>query len=269
MDYYCLKRPYNPAYRKFAAELCEVCGLDTEVYLIRHEAAAFSQSGQEVPGNFADEDEQLQKAVHRFQTRQWEGAFELLHMLHEAGQLPRHRFAEYMYAVCRLYSLPHERAARENYTRLAALYGDEQLYFVHLYQALYPAGESGPADSAALKLLEQALRGCIAASPHTEQAAEARAHLARLAGVPPELKAEPLLQEEMQQLAAFVWEGGAPQLLQPLIEALEWPENRYSLEAGLLLRQLRAKPGVDAYIMQRQKLAGERGRERIRAILKF
>jgi len=269
MRYYCRQRPYNPAYRDIAATLCEVCGLDAEAYLIGHEAATLSQLGQEVPGNFVGVDEKFLKAVHRFEARQWEGAFELLHILHEEGQLPKHRFAEYMYAICRLYSHPHERGSRENYSRLAALYGDEQLYFVHLYRALSPAGESEVSDPTALELVEQALRGCIATGPHTELAAEARAHLARLAGLPPELKAEPLLQEEMQQLAAFVWEGGAPQLLQPLIEALEWPENRYSLEAGLLLRQLRAKPGVDAYITQRQKLAGERGRERIRAILKF
>ena len=269
LQHYCRRRPFNPDYREIAAKLCKVCGLDVEADLIRHEAAAFSQLGQEAPGNFSGADEKLLEAVHRFQSNQWEEAFELLQTLIDEGKLPRHRFVEYMYASSRLYSRPRERDARENYTRLAELYGDQQLYFVHLYRALYPLGDSDAQDSSDLKLVEQALRGCIAAGPHTEWAGEARAHLAQLAGLAPELKVEPLLKEEMQQLAGFVWEGGSPQLLQPLITALEWPENCYTLEAGLLLRKLRVIPGVDAYITRKQKVAGERGQERMRAILQF
>ncbi len=270
LQYYCRRRAFDPDYWEITAKLCEDCGLDTEASLIRHEAQTFLQPERVASVNFTGADEKLLEAVRCFQSQQWEGAFELLHTLLDEGKLPRHRFAEYMYAVSRLYSRPRERAARENYTRLAELYGDEQLYFVHLYRAL--SGEfSGAADSngEAMKLVEQALRGCIAAGPHTEWAGDARSYLAQLAGLPQELEAEPLLKEEMQRLAGFVWEGGSPQLLDPLIETLEWPENRYTLEAGLILRQLRVIPGVDMYIARRGELAGERGKERIRAILQF
>ncbi len=287
MRHYCSGRAYAAGYADLAAELCRDCGLHDEYWIGRLEMRALSDfpaGGAEAEGwtesgsAAAEGSETVQRVRVLWQfcrNGAWSEAFEAAEELRRQDAGRQHRFIEYLHALSRINCQPHSRSAREEYTGLAKYYGREQTYFVQLYRALSgivnttDSTGDGVSAGAARQLYEQALQGCIAAGPYTEAARTARSALAALAGIPQQYSAEPLLPEEMQRIAGIVQEGGSPELLQPLVEALEWPENRFTLQSGLLLRQLRALPPVRHYLTGIFETTGPRSRERLQAILQL
>lgn len=271
MGHYCSGRAYAAGYADVAAELCRDCGLQDEYWIGRIEMSAFSAvSAGGVPAAEASEAAKQVRAVWQLCcSGAWSEAFEAADELRRPEAGLQHRFIDYLHALSRINCQPESRGAQDEYTRLSKYYGRQQAYFVQLCSALSGEAADGEAESAARQLYEQALRGCIAAGPYTAAARTARSALAGLAGIPRRYRAEPLLPAEMQRIAGLVREGGPPELLQPLVKALEWPENRFTLQAGLLLRQVRALPPVRQYLLNTFAAAEQRSRERLQAILQL
>ena len=267
LQHYWSGRAYVPGHAKAAVELSRRCGMAAARRIGELELHFFTLEESDRPadtqsGESSRSVEKLCTVLKHIEAGGWGEAGAAMEMLTRDQEVPPHRFIGYLQTLVRLYLNPGSETVRREYARLAQYYGREQRYFVHLFRAL--------ADTATgRELYEQALRGCIAAGPYTAAAQEARSRLAELAGLPPELHARPLLPAEMRQIAALVQDGGPPQLLQPLTAALEWPENRFTLQAGLLLRQLRGLPAVRNYLaVQLQHCRGRAG-ERLRAILQL
>ncbi|MFW6208616.1 MAG: hypothetical protein ACOC7X_07900 [Spirochaetota bacterium] len=273
LQHYWSSCAYSPGHAEAAVEFSRRCGMDAARRIGQLELHTFTLK-KKVPN--ADEQlvkisrigEELCAVLKHIEAGLWREAEAAMRTLERDQEVPPHRFVSYLHALVRLYRNPGSEAVRREYARQARHYGREQRYFVHLFRALADtAGTEGA--YAARELYGQALQGCIAAGPYTAAADEARMRLAEQAGIPPELQARPLLPAEMKQIAALVQEGGPPQLLQPLTAALEWPENRFTLQAGLLLRQLRGQPAVREYLSAEFQLCEGRARERLRAILQL
>lgn len=252
----CSSRAFLPVYAEVAAELCRRCGMDAEYKVSRMELDLFSSNVK--PGESTDE---LHTVLRLIAEDRWRQAFAAVQAFRESDAAPQHRFIRYLYTLTRLYCEPENRGVQEEYARMARYYGRQQLYFVYLHRAL--------ANTAARQLYQQALQGCIAAGAYSAAAGEARAALAVQAGIPAKYQAQPLLAAEMEQIARIVRDGGPPELLQPLTAALEWPENQFTLQAGLILRRLRGMPAVRSFLSAELQSAGQRERERLRALLQL
>ena len=280
---------YGPTHSGRAARLCRECGLEMEAYLFRSELEVFDATPnalEEVPQAIpqassevippasphargensdirGDVLDRIVGAVELFKRGEWKKSAGVFQELKADKLLPEHRFVQFLNGVTRLYCRPGGSSIQGQYVHVSKWYGHTQPYFAYLYRAL--SGTEDPSDM----LIERALQGCIAAGPYTECARDARKLLAGKAGIPSKFRAEPLLEGEMQLIAGLVLKGGPPELLEPLTETLEWPENHYTLKAGVILRQLRSLPAVREYLTRKQRCAGNRGQERIRAILQL
>ena len=284
--------PFSVANASAVVELCRRCGMDAEYYIGQLELEMFSSAAEcdghpkyiQTGGVQSEKQTELRSILKFIAEERWSDADAAVQSLRESVVWSRHRFVQYVCALSRLYCEPESEAVREEYARLVRQYGSEQLYFVHLYRALGKAMGLNPVASSAEGMAEsiaegmapgdrllyrEALWGCIAAAPYTAAAGEARAILAVLAGIPSKYHARPLLPAEMRRIAGIVQSGGPPQLLQPLIEALAWPENQFTLEAGLILRRLRGRPVVRSILISEMESAEQRKRERLRAILQL
>ncbi len=285
---YCSSRPFSAAHAGFATELCRHCGMDTEFHIGNLEIGLFSSAceaggGVDVAAAAGGDGgvKEIRNVVKLITEEQWsEASLSAQRLGKSEAELLQHRFLRYLRALARLYCEAGSKSAREEYTRLARLYGREQLYFVHLHRALGriaavsldERAAKGPTESSAsaVRLLyREALQGCVAAGPYSAAGSEARAALAVLEGIPAAYHARPLLEPEMRRIAGIVQGGGPPKLLQPLVEALDWPQNRFTLEAGLILRRLRGRPAVRRFLAAELQSAEQRKRERLRAILQL
>jgi len=185
----------------------------------------------------------------------------LLSALKDLEEGQSHRFARYLTVLCRLNDGEAGPEDLAEYQDAGAPYRGTQIYYSFLWKAAKGMGRRYRT------LCEEALTASIQAGPHSQQALEARRQLAVFYGVPDNAALLPLTAGEMEELAGFVVEGAPADILLPLAGFLEWPENRCSLHAALILRQLREVPGVRKLLREQVKQSNQRGRERIEAIL--
>ncbi len=284
MSHYAMYTAYQQEYVSTAAGICEKCGLTTHAFLFKAEMEHFSadyalQSNETTSGtgptgtdNYAFDSSgqsfimsKVVSAVKASRHNKWAEVYSVLKALESEDALPKHRYISYLQRLSGLYCSTGDAVLQRKYIKALKWYGREQAYFSHLFKALNGLRGQGVPD----ELLERALRGCIASGPYSKCARQARKVLGEKAGLPPALQAEPLLETEMQRIIVLVAQGGNPQLLRPLVTALDWPENRYTLEAGLLLRRVRSLPGVRSYLRYMFDSVGKRGQARIKAILQL
>lgn len=262
--------PYSRGNAGLWAELCrravlpEYMELTLSEFLIIEGLEADTGSAAEEPGGRMRDERspaeilRAEEIVNLVQSGNWNA---LLSILKELDEGKSHRFSRYLNVLCRLNdknSGPEELA---EYQEAGVPYRDTQIYYSFLWKAVNGMGSRYKA------LCEEALTACIQTGPHSRQALEARRQLALFYGVPDDADFLPLTAAEMEELAGFVIEGAPAGILLPMVGFLEWPENRCSLHASLILRQLREVPGVRKLLSEQESQSNLRGKERIEAIL--
>ncbi|MGC9311537.1 MAG: hypothetical protein ACP5IA_02510 [Sediminispirochaetaceae bacterium] len=254
------RRAVLPEYTELTlAEFLIIEGLEAEI-----ESAADSASEAAGPGGRMRDERspaeilRAEEIVKLVQGGSWNA---LLSILKELDEGKSHRFSRYLNVLCRLNDKDAGPEELAEYQEAGAPYRGTQIYYSFLWKAANGMGSRYRA------LCEEALTVCIQTGPHSKQALEARRQLALLYGAPDDADLLPLTAAEMEELAGFVIEGAPAGILLPMVGFLEWPENRCSLHASLILRQLREVPGVRKLLSEQMSQSNQRGKERIEAIL--
>ncbi len=277
----CLSQaPYSAGSAGLWAELCRQAALPEYMELtlaefsIIEEVDAEMVSAAEVPGGSTGAESpapdsagiegspveplRAEKIAELVRNGQWST---LRTCLEQREEVKGHRFFKYLTILCMINGKGMEPELLAEYQEAGSPYRGTQLYYSYLWKAVHSLG------SRYRVLCEDALNACIQAGPHSSQALEARRQLAVFYGIPDDTALLPLTAGEMEELAGFVLEGAPPRILLPLAGFLEWPENRCSLHASLILRRLREIPGVRKLLREKVKHSNQRGKERIEAIL--
>jgi hypothetical protein len=142
-------------------------------------------------------------------------------------------------------------------------YRKSQFYYYQLWKIAETMGEKYQ------PLAGESLEACILTGPSTDRGREARGRLAEIYGLKGLPGPLPMTEAEMKGLADFVIQGAPAEILRPLLDFLEWPENPCTLEAELVLREVRELPAVRKLMTEQLELAGSRGEERLLSILRF
>lgn len=262
--------PYSRGNAALWVELCrraalpEYLELSLAEFLIIEGLEADSASEAAGPGGRMRDEKspakilRAEEIVNLVQSGSWNA---LLPILKELDEGKSHRFWRYLNVLCRLDEKNAGPEELAEYQEAGAPYRGTQIYYSFLWKAASRMGSRYRA------LCEEALTACIQAGTHSKQALEARRQLAQFYGAPDEEDLLPLTAAEMEELAGFVVEGAPAGILLPMVGFLEWPENRCSLHASLILRRLREVPGVRKLLSEQMSQSNQRGKERIEAIL--
>lgn len=154
-------------------------------------------------------------------------------------------------------------ALLEAYLEAGRPYRKSQFYYFQLWKSIDGWGEKYEA------LLVETLKACIVTGPSTERALEARRRLAVAYGAADLPGPLPMTETEMKKLSDCVLQGAPAEILQPMLEFLEWPDNPGTLRAELILRGVRDVPEIRDFMEEFLNGAGPRAEERVRSILRF
>jgi len=254
--------PFNDASSSFWVELAGETDLNfiKETILIEGEMIRGDAKTQGRQRDFVSGTKTIAEVREAMGSGDWEGALERLAKLKEGAS---HRLYPFLEAVCALRKRGAGKEELNNYLDRGWPYRETQFYYHHLWKGLdLMGGDYRP-------LMLETLNAGILTGPLHGRAREARVRLARaygLEGLPGPL---PMTEAEMKHLVDFVLQGAPVEILRPVLEFLEWPENPCTLRAELALRELRGIPAVQDYITRYRGEAGERAEERIDSILRF
>jgi tetratricopeptide (TPR) repeat protein len=133
-------------------------------------------------------------------------------------------------------------------------------YYYHLWRGMKA---STPAGALPVEVLEK----CILLCPGSSACAQSRLELGRALGLGPRDAEQLLLPGEVDAVARAVAAGGEASLLEPVVELLSVPANRYQARAEAALRALARRPDVLSYLRARRAGAEGRLKERLSFLL--
>jgi tetratricopeptide (TPR) repeat protein len=114
----------------------------------------------------------------------------------------------------------------------------------------------------------EVLEKTVLLAPGTEYAAETRREIGRLLGLNPSDGERLLLPPELAALGARLAGGEPPVVLEPAVALLALPDNVYTLQGIVFLRELsRRLPAVGSYLEKKKSASTGRLRERLVMIL--
>ncbi len=250
-------RPYNQNTSPRWVRLAEAGGMEflEETGRVEDLLVRDIISSAEISGNT------LQDALlTAFESEQWQRVEEIVNVLKEKHS---HRLLPFLDALCRLKTHGAGKGELELFQHTGAPYRETQFYYYHLWKGLDDMGD------VYRPLMKEALTASILVAPPSSRADEARRRLALLYGLEGEGGPAPLTELEMKRLGEFVMRGAPVEVLGPVLEFLEWPENPCTLQAGLVLREVRDVPGVRELMEDFLSGSGDRARERLESILHF
>lgn len=249
---------YDPRSSRIWTSMCLEAGLDETAALGELEYQFFNAGGEFLLSAYSAHIGALAAAL---ETGEWGEVKAAGEELMAKGN--RHRLLPFLVALSDLETGDPTTGDLNAYREAGQSYYNTQLYYRFLWRAADRKGERYA------PLLKEALNATILLDPSNDYAGEARRRLAEEYGIDKEAELLPLTETEMRELVQMVREGAPARLLDPMIGFLSWPENPCTLQAGVLLRQVRDMPGVRQLLQKRKSLGKPRSAERIKAILQL
>ncbi len=194
-------------------------------------------------------------ALQRYARGEWG---EAARALEQPGPALDLRFGRYLLLSARLETGQAAEADFREYGGLEPYLKSLPAYYYHLWRGMRH-GSGGDLPAGARPVLEK----CILLTPNTSFALESRRALGRLIGLAPAEGEKLLLGPELEAIGRQVAAGESLSRLQPVLELLATPDNEYQLLAVLMLKRLKAREQVRAFLLERARTATGRLKERL------
>jgi len=112
------------------------------------------------------------------------------------------------------------------------------------------------------------LEKCVLLATNSSSAAETRIEIGRLLGLDAASGAKLVLPTELEYMIKQVILGGSVKSLDRAIDMLSLPDNMYTMQSTLILRELQKKmPTVKSYLVEKRNTSAGRLKERLTMIL--
>ena len=201
----------------------------------------------------------LVEALRRYSRREW---VEAARALERPSPALERRFGRYLLLSARLESGQAAEADFREYEGLEPYLKGLPAYYYHHWRGMRH-GSGGDLPAGARPVLEK----CILLAPNTPFALESRRELGRLIGLAQTDGERLLLGPELEAISRQVAGGQSLTRLEPVLELLSTPDNEYQLLAVLMLKQLKSREQVRAFLAERSRTATGRLKERLAFVL--
>jgi hypothetical protein len=227
--------------------------------LIQDNLAKLSRKLDDRQWNPEGKGKSLVAALRRYARGEWR---EAARGLEQAGPALDLRFGRYLLLSAKLETGQAAEADFREYGGLEPYLKRLPAYYYHLWRGMRH-GSGGDLPAGVRPVLEK----CILLAPNTPFALESRRALGRLIGLAAAEGEKLLLGPELEAIGRRMAAGESLDRLEPVLELLSTPDNEYQLLAVVLLKQLKSREQVRAYLIERARTSTGRLKERLSFVL--